>query len=84
MESESMSSTMYVVEMVIEGKLALARRRPDWDGTWFTRTMANAKTWKTRRGAQRWLDGHPGIERLNIAFVREVRECMAADERASV
>lgn len=40
----------------------------DWDGSWATRQEADAKTWKTQRGAQRWID-----ERSGIAAV--VEEC---------
>lgn len=37
------------------------RHRPDWDASWYTRNPDHAKTWKTRRGAQRWLDERPAV-----------------------
>lgn len=40
---------------------AYVRDRPDWDASWYTREPARAKTWKTRRGAQRWLDERPEV-----------------------
>jgi hypothetical protein len=31
------------------------------DGTWLTGRKGEAKEWKTRKGAERWIAGHPEL-----------------------
>lgn len=70
----TMSNTAhYVVEMLIPfngaDMPAFVRSKLDWGGAWHTRSVSDAKTWKTVRGAQRWIEEHPELE----AFVSVVR-----------
>lgn len=34
------------------------------DGTWLTGRFVEAKEWKTRRGAERWLAEHPELQAM--------------------
>lgn len=33
-----------------------------WDGGWRTQEVFEAKTWKTVRGTQRWMDARPAVK----------------------
>lgn len=49
--------------------------RGTWDGSWYTsRELEQVKTWKTRGGAQRWLDGRPTVVSHMAGVVEEVAQ----------
>ncbi|MGH9024077.1 MAG: hypothetical protein ACRDV9_13430 [Acidimicrobiia bacterium] len=41
--------------------------RRSWDAGWLTEFAREAKTWKTRAGAERWLAERPGVRGYNVA-----------------
>lgn len=51
-----------VNKLVENGVRFVCDDRRSWDASWFTARPAEAKTWKTERGAQRWLAERPAIK----------------------
>lgn len=51
-----------VNKLVDNGVRFVCDDRRSWDGGWFTNRPAEAKTWKTAWGAQRWLTERPAIK----------------------
>jgi hypothetical protein len=44
---------------------------PTWDGSWYTREDREPqyiKVWKTRGGAQRWLDQRSGVRNMGAVI----------------
>lgn len=53
---------VFIIKINFDFGIRFVRYAPEVDGTWITGYFCEAKEWKTRNGAARWLAAHPELE----------------------
>lgn len=55
---------VFIIKINFDFGLRYVRYAQLADGTWITGRFSEAKEWKTRAGAQRWLASHPELQAI--------------------
>jgi len=57
---------IFIIKINFDFGMRYVRYAPEADGTWITTRFVDAKEWKTRRGAERWLSEHSDVQAIAI------------------